>query len=154
MMARVGTCVLACLLACLPAGLSVHAQESGGNDLERTDLSGAWVFQSWTHDGCDFGGTAHLGRKSEDGSYPCELVANQVCAGMTWRVRQSCTARQSGGQLLINSQIVEFLEGEATDSYWPDNFILTIRSHNRMNGSLLSHGVHASEFRRDEGGIS
>lgn len=144
---------LIALAALIPALLATGEDTQAG-DLKNVDLSGQWVFKSWTHDGCDFGGTTHLSAKTKAGIYQCELVANQVCRDVTWRVRQSCTARQSGGQLVINSRIEEFLEGEATDSYWPDNFILTIRAPDLMNGSLLSHGVHASEFRRDEGGIS
>lgn len=141
------------ILALFAAG-TAFADQASGDSLKDTDLTGQWVFKSWTYDGCEFGGTTHLSRQADSNIYDCELVANQVCPSVTWRVRQSCVARQSGGQLVINSTIEEFLEGEPTDSYWPDNFILTIRSPNRMNGSLLSHGVHASEFRRDEGGIS
>ncbi|NBC20368.1 MAG: hypothetical protein GVY06_04880 [Alphaproteobacteria bacterium] len=145
---------LACALAALMAGQVPGAAQTPDTRAKQPDLSGSWVFKSWTHDGCDFGGNLHLGPTSEEGSYACELVANQVCPSVTWRVRQSCTARQSNGQLVINSQIEEFLEGEPSPNYWPDNFILTIRSREHMKGSLISHGVHASEFRRDAGGIS
>lgn len=150
MIARIG---LAALAALFPA-LMALGEDTRDSELANIDLSGQWVFQSWTHDGCDFGGTAHLSPSEKAGKYECELIANQVCPETTWRVRQSCTARQSGGQLVINSRIEEFLEGEATESYWPDNFILTIRAPDMMNGTLLSHGAHASEFRRDKGGIS
>ena len=121
-----------------------------------TNVFGNWTFKSWTYDGCDFGGTAHFSPGEEASLHACELTARQSCPafGLEWVVRQSCTARQSGERLTITSTIEEFLVGEPTAAYWPDNFVLTIRSPNRMTGSLVSHGTHATEFVRSAGGIS
>jgi len=63
-------------------------------------------------------------------------------------------AERAGDQLTITSRIEEFLEGEPTPNYWPDNFELTIESGTRMTGDLISHGVYASEFARPAEGIS
>ena len=115
---------------------------------------GAWGFTARTPDACEFSGIAHLRAGKTPDLHACELTARHACSGQTYVVRQSCSARQSAGQLIIRSKIVEFLEGEPTASYWPDNFILTIESEDRMIGALLSHGSHAAEFKRTSEGVS
>lgn len=142
--------VAAALVVALPALADADLDAGGPN------IFGTWSFKSWTYDGCDFGGTARFTPGEEAGLHSCELTARQSCPAydLEWVVRQSCTARQSDDRLTVTSRIEEFLVGEPTPEYWPDNFVLTIRSSNRMTGSLVSHGTHATEFVRDAGGIS
>lgn len=120
------------------------------------DITGSWNFRSFTSDSCDFGGVARLGLPDDAGTYPCELTARQVCPphDVEWVVRQSCVASRTENRLVIRSTIEEFLVGEPTPAYWPDNFVLSIMSDDRMTGSLVSHGSHASEFTRQVEGIS
>lgn len=145
-------------LASLAAALLLTAPGHADTRPEpgETSIFGNWNFKSWTYDDCEFGGTAWFAPGEEDGLHACELTARQYCPAfnLEWVVRQSCTARQSGQRLTITSQIEEFLVGEPTPRYWPDNFVLTIRSPDRMTGSLVSHGTHATEFVRDAGGVS
>ncbi len=145
---------LALVVAGLATPIFAAGDEGGQSEPPGPSIAGQWMFTSWTDDACAFRGTAHLSATRTPQLYDCELTAHQVCPSVTWRVRQSCTARRVGDQLIINSRIEEFLEGEPTEAYWPDNFILSIHSDNRMTGSLLSHGSHASEFTRTEGGTS
>lgn len=124
--------------------------------LESVSVLGSWTFKSWTYDDCEFGGVARLMAGEEPGVMACELIARQSCTlpDRRWVVRQSCVARRTGNQVAIHSTIEEFIEGEPTANYWPDHFILTLREPDRMTGSLISHGVHPSEFRRNIEGIS
>ncbi|MEM9739233.1 MAG: hypothetical protein AAF829_05135 [Pseudomonadota bacterium] len=123
---------------------------------EAHSIVGAWNFRSFTGDTCDFGGVAHLRAPDPSGVYPCELTARQVCsaANIEWVVRQSCIANRTDNRLIIRSTIEEFLVGDPTPAYWPDNFVLKIRSGDLMTGTLVSHGSHASEFTRQVEGMS
>lgn len=125
-------------------------------DVATDDVSvlGSWAFVAKTFDACEFSGVARFTSGASPTLHGCELTARQACPDMTYVVRQSCTARRSGDQLIVRSEIEEFLEGEPTPTYWPDNFILTIKNENRMIGALLSHGSHAAEFTRTADGIS
>ncbi|MEM0987046.1 MAG: hypothetical protein AAGJ32_12440 [Pseudomonadota bacterium] len=117
-------------------------------------LAGNWSFKSWTYDDCSFGGVARFQPTEEPGVFTCELTARQECPSVSWTVRQSCVARRTDDRVMVTSAIEEFIEGPATDSYWPDNFVLTMHSSQRMTGSLVSHGVHPSAFTRDAGATS
>lgn len=123
-------------------------------DTDEVSVLGSWTFEAKTRDGCEFGGVAYLTAGEDAEIHACELTARQACPAITYVVRQSCTARRSGEQLIIRSAVEEFLEGEPTAGYWPDNFILTIKSESRMIGALLSHGSYAAEFRRTQEGVS
>lgn len=142
-----GALLIAAMLAVMP---TARADLEAGS----ADISGNWTFKSYTYDACEFGGVVSLIPTEEDGTYTCELTARQFCPNIEWVVRQSCVAKRTDDRLVIQSQIEEFVSGPATVSYWPDNFILKIHSGNRMTGTLISHGSHASEFTRETGGIS
>ncbi len=144
--------VAALLAAAGPAGTAPALAE--GPPALTPGLAGHWTFRSWTYDTCSFDGVAMFRPTSEPGLFDCELTARQSCPDVQWTVRQSCKARQTGNRVTVTSKIEAFLEGPATDSYWPDNFILTLQSPERMSGSLVSHGVHPSEFTRSTGAIS
>lgn len=125
---------------------------SASAQAERID--GTWVFKAWTGDGCQFNGVATIGTiKTGETSSECELTATQTCQDREWIVRQTCTIKRSGDRVAIKSQIAEFL-GEASDSYLPDDFLLTVDTTRRMFGALHSYGVYKSEWMRDEGAIS
>ncbi|MEM1106868.1 MAG: hypothetical protein AAGH87_10805 [Pseudomonadota bacterium] len=155
MMARWG---LACLAVMAASCFGQAGAEPGGpgGDGPAYPISGSWTFVSFTGDACEFGGVARLGLRNDDGTYPCELTAQQVCPidNVEWVVRQSCVATRTGNQLVIRSTIEEFLVGEPTPSYWPDNFVLKVKSSDFMAGSLISHGAHATQFKREVEGIS
>lgn len=127
---------------------SAHAQD------KTTRIDGTWAFQAWTNEDCSFTGNATLGISDESGNpATCELTARQVCSTREWIVRQTCTAKRSGKRLAIKARIVEFIS-EPSDSYLPDDFLLTIDSSNRMFGALHSYGIHKAEWTRELGDIS
>ncbi|MEO0785646.1 MAG: hypothetical protein AAFY10_08085 [Pseudomonadota bacterium] len=146
---------LAALLACLTCPAVAEGPPIEDSAV-RHSITGSWTFKSYTGDACDFGGVARLSNPTSDGVYDCELTARQVCpvVGVEWVVRQSCIANRTDDRLIIRSTIEEFIVGEPTPAYWPDNFVLKIRSGDLMTGSLVSHGSHASEFTRQIEGIS
>ncbi|MAP94997.1 MAG: hypothetical protein CMK07_08615 [Ponticaulis sp.] len=143
---------LACSLFAAPAVAKEKSSEA--EDVTTADLSGEWSFIANTGDDCSFTGLALLLPTDSPDQFSCELTALQVCTTETWQVRQSCSARRLGDQLVINSEIEEFVQGEATGAYLPDNFSLKIKSADFMKGVLLSWGSHIAEFRRTEGTIS
>lgn len=122
-------------------------------DAQPAKFAGSWTFKAWIGGGCEFTGLARISPvPEEDGTHVCELTAHQACGTLEWTVRQSCTAIPHGSnRLSIRSQIVEFLGADATDSYLPDNFLLTIDSARRMFGALHSYDVYKAEWIRDEG---
>lgn len=144
----------ACLVA---ASLSSQAlgDENGDEDISpaKADISGQWAFEANTNDECSFTGLALLMPTENPNRFECELTALQVCNVETWQVRQSCTAVRLGDQLIIDSEIEEFIQGEDSGAYMPDDFTLKIKSGDHMRGVLRSWGQHIAEFRRAEGVI-
>lgn len=139
----------------LMAAAPLASADLGSDEMtSRPIIAGNWVFKSFTYDACEFGGIARLTPSGEENTFTCELTARQTCPNIEWVVRQSCVAHRTGDQLVIRSEIEEFITGPETDSYWPDNFILKIHDGSRMTGSLVSHGSHATEFTRQAEGIS
>ncbi|MCI4644278.1 MAG: hypothetical protein MRY64_05795 [Hyphomonadaceae bacterium] len=138
------------LLAMAPAATA----DLGASVTSPPDISGNWNFRSYTYDECDFTGTARLRPTEKAGTYSCELTARQACPEIEWVVRQSCIANRTEDRLIIRSTIEQFINGPETSDYWPDNFILKIRSDDLMTGTLVSHGSYASEFTRQAEGIS
>lgn len=144
----------ALLALCLMASAPMAMADLGAQSAGEPDITGNWAFKSYTYDACEFGGVASLVPTEEEDTYTCELTARQFCPSIEWVVRQSCIAHRTGDRLVIRSQIEEFITGPETASYWPDNFILKIQTGDRMTGSLISHGTHATEFTRQVEGIS
>ncbi len=123
---------------------------------EDLNLAGHWTFTAKLRVDCSFGGTAHLEHLG-NGKYSGELTARQSCAYLEqdYLVRQDCMASKFGNQLSVRCQIVEFINGFESGSYYPDNFTLTIASDQRMHGALVSAGdANPAEWKRTEGGIS
>ena len=123
---------------------------------DETNISGHWTFTARIHSQCNFGGTAHLSQINPE-TYAVELTARQSCAYMDedYLVRQDCAATQLGNQLSIRCNIKEFVNGNQSEFYYPDNFTLTIASSSRMHGALISAGgFDPAEWTRNEGGIS
>lgn len=118
------------------------------------DISGDWTFVANVDPVCSFSGSALLTRTEGPTQFGCELTAIQVCPSGTWQVRQSCSANTVGDELVITSQIEEFIQGEQTGGYRPDNFKLKIKSADHMRGVLISWGAHIAEFRRSDGAMS
>ncbi len=132
--------------------LPAAAQDNGAG---RPDVTGSWTFIANVHPACTFTGTATLTATDNPNLYGCELTANQICEpDFDYSVRQTCTARRVGNQLSIRSEITEFLRGEPSDYYFPDNFSLSIKSGQRMFGALISSASFSAEFIRSEDGIS
>jgi hypothetical protein len=139
-------------LAALIVSAPVSNAQAKGND-SGPDISGNWTFIAKVEPGCTFTGLASF-TPQPDGQFACALTARQVCTDLTFEVRQSCTLRRTGNQLSITSTIEEFIEGEPTDLYFPDNFALTIQSENRLFGALISISSYPAEFLRDMRGVS
>ena len=120
------------------------------------NITGQWTFTARIQFGCTFSGTASL-RPAGGDKYAGELTARQSCTGLEqdFLVRQDCDATRLGNQVSVRCQIVEFINGFESASYYPDNFTLTVASANRMHGALVSSGAaKPAEWKRAEGGIS
>ena len=120
------------------------------------NIAGHWSFEANIEGECTFGGTAHLERTGEN-EFTGELTARQSCPQLPedYLVRQDCQASQLGNQLSVRCRIVEFVNGFASEFYYPDNFTPTIESSKRLHGALVSAGrARPAEWVRDERGIS
>ena len=140
---RIAAAALLATLSALPAAAD-------------TNIAGHWTFSANVADDCEFEGQAFL-EKTGDGQFSGEVTARQSCPILEedYLVRQECAASKLGNQLSVRCRIVEFLSGEETAFYYPDNFTLTIESAVRMHGALVSSGMaKPAEWVRDERGIS
>ena len=120
------------------------------------NIAGHWTFSANIQAECEFDGQAYLERTGED-RFSGELTARQSCTNLEedFLVRQDCTASQLGNQLSVRCTIVEFINGNESVFYHPDNFTLTIESALRMHGALVSSGMaKPAEWIRAERGIS
>jgi hypothetical protein len=149
--------VFAALVIAVAAAMPAEANK-GKADKDKSDVLGTWSFQTkpYRQGQCVMTGTMSLTPHPDEGLYNCELTAVEMCT-MWGRsvVRQSCEARRSGDQVSIRSTIEEMLETKAPDLiYVPDNFSLTVQSHDRMFGALVSAVTAPVEFRRANDGIS
>ncbi|MBK8197094.1 MAG: hypothetical protein IPK75_01900 [Acidobacteria bacterium] len=149
--------VLGLLLLAIAAGLPAGAVK-GKVDTDKADVLGSWSFQTrpYREGTCVMTGTMTLAPHPDEGLYNCELTAVEMCS-MWGRsvVRQSCEARRFGDQVSIRSNIEEFIETKNPEMlYVPDNFTLTVQSHERMFGALVSAVTAPVEFRRANDGIS
>ena len=127
-----------------------------GSAAADVNIAGHWSFEANVEGDCTFGGTAHLERTGEN-EFSGELTARQSCPELPedYLVRQDCEASQFGNQLSVRCRIVEFINGFASEFYYPDNFTLTIESSERLHGALVSAGpARPAEWVRDERGIS
>ena len=140
---RIAAAALLATLSALPAAAA-------------TNIAGHWTFSANVADDCEFDGQAFL-EKTGDGQFSGEVTARQSCPILEedYLVRQECAASKLGNQLSVRCRIVEFLSGEETAFYYPDNFTLTIESAVRMHGALVSSGMaKPAEWVRAERGIS
>ena len=120
------------------------------------NIAGHWTFSANLQAECEFDGQAYLERTGED-RFSGEVTARQSCTNLEedYLVRQECSASQLGNQLSVRCRIVEFVSGNDTVFYHPDNFTLTIESALRMHGALVSSGMaKPAEWIRAERGIS
>lgn len=151
------TAALASLLMALAASQPAEANKSKA-DKDGSDVLGNWSFQTrpYREGQCVMTGTMNLAPHPDEGLYTCELTAVEMCT--QWGrsvVRQSCEARRFGNQVSVRSTIEEMIETKMPDMYYvPDNFTLTIQSHERMFGALVSAVTAPVEFRRANDGIS
>jgi hypothetical protein len=149
--------VFAAVVIAVAAAMPAEANK-GKADKDKSDVLGTWSFQTKPYRQCQcvMTGKMSLTPHPDEGLYNCELTAVEMCT-MWGRsvVRQSCEARRSGDQVSIRSTIEEMLETKAPDLiYVPDNFSLTVQSHDRMFGALVSAVTAPVEFRRANDGIS
>lgn len=120
------------------------------------NIAGHWTFTANIAEDCEFGGQAFLEKTGED-QFAGEVTARQSCTMLEedYLVRQECAASQLGNQLSVRCRIVEFVNGNESSFYYPDNFTLTIESAARMHGALVSSGLaKPAEWVRAERGIS
>ena len=149
--------VLGLMFIALAAGLPAGAVKGKG-ETDKSDVLGNWSFQTrpYREGQCVMTGTMNLSPHPDEGLYTCEITAVEMCT-MWGRsvVRQSCQARRFGDQVSLRSTIEEMIETKAPDMvYVPDNFTLTIQSHERMFGALVSAVTAPVEFRRANDWIS
>ena len=119
----------------LAASLSAAASA----DPIQSDISGSWVFETGHYyDGCRITGRMQIFQTPE-GGYSCDFTTFETCPDLTSEVQQSCTARVQGDQVAIVSQIVSITDQQPLSyGYAPDDWLLTIRSEDRMTGTLES----------------
>ena len=138
----------------LVAGPSALGQE----DTPPADpvLTGTWVFEADLNEACTFDGQARLMPTETKGEYGCELTARQDCPAIdvTYVVEQSCRASVEEGVLTVRSEIRNFLQGEPSAFYTPDNFQLRIESESRMDGVLVGADIYPAVWQRADGAIS
>ncbi len=125
---------------------------------EESDLSGTWNFSA-VIDFCDFTGQAKLtpNQDRSTSDYSCEMTARQYCPELNidYTVNQTCKVRNTRGQVWIQATIKEFLRGQDTGNYYPDNFNLSVQSSSEMTGALVSAGnARPAIWRRADGSIS
>lgn len=149
-----GRILAALVMACLATSPAL----ANGKNADSTDVLGNWSFQTSPYRGgqCVMTGTMTLSPHPDEGRYACELTAVEMCS-MWGRsvVRQSCDVRRFGDQVSVRSTIEEMLEAKFEGLvYVPDNFTLTVQSHERMFGALVSAVTAPVEFRRANDGIS
>ncbi|MEL6257661.1 MAG: hypothetical protein AAFQ67_01200 [Pseudomonadota bacterium] len=124
---------------------------------QTSDVTGVWSFEAEIGADCSFVGQAQFTSTVEETVYGCALTARQSCPdiGLDMVVAQDCRAERDGDTLMIVSEIREFLKGDPTPFYYPDNFALEIQSSDRMTGWLLwAENSEPAEFVRDIGAIS
>ena len=120
------------------------------------NIAGLWNFEAQLPDICDFDGTARLTPTENPAEFGCELTARQHCPDfdVTYVVEQQCTATIVDDGVIIQSTIVNFLEGVPSINYQPDNFVLTITDPSTMTGKLFGSEEFPAEWRRANGAIS
>ena len=138
------------LAALAMASSAAHAQTLPPN------IAGLWNFEAQLPDVCDFDGTARLTPTQDPAEFGCELTARQYCPefDVTYVVEQTCTASIVEEGVIVQSTIVNFIEGEPSVNYRPDNFILTITDASTMTGKLFGSEEFPAEWRRANGAIS
>ena len=144
------------LAACLLATALLGTMSA---DAEEIDLSGTWNFTAKLRIACEFTGQATLAPADDtsETDYACEMTARQYCPtlGIDYTVNQTCKVRNTRGQVWVQATIKEFLKGEDTGSYYPDNFNLSVQSSSEMTGALVSAGnVRSAIWIRRDGSIS
>ena len=119
-------------------------------------LAGTWVFEADLNEACAFDGQARLMPTETEGEYGCELTARQDCPAIdvTYVVEQSCRASVEEDVLTVRSEIRNFLQGEPSAFYTPDNFQLRIESDSRMDGVLVGADIYPAVWQRADGAIS
>ena len=125
---------------------------------DETDLSGTWNFAA-NIQFCEFTGQATLvpNQDKSVSDYSCELTARQYCPefDIDYTVHQTCRVRNTRDQVWVQATIKEFLRGEDTGNYYPDNFNLSVQSNSEMTGALISAGnARTAVWRRADGSIS
>lgn len=123
------------------------------------DVFGQWSFSTAPyHDGtCALTGTAFITPGEEEGQHAVELTAYEQCVmdDQPSQATQSCIGFQTGRQLSIRCEVEDVISLAAPGVvYYPDNFLLTIDSSNRMFGALYSVANATAEFTRNEGLVS
>lgn len=129
---------------------------AGAQSVLPPNLAGLWSFEADVQSFCTFNGQARLIPTEDPATFDCELTAQQECSSVDVRyvVEQSCTVEIEDNVAIVQSRIENFLEGEPTSNYVPDNFQLLIRSESHLEGILVGVGAYPAEWRRAEGAIS
>lgn len=147
------TALAASLLAW--AGLALPATGQSRTPLP-PNLAGLWSFEADLETICTFNGHARLMPTGDPAKFDCELTAEQDCPAVDvhYIVQQSCSVDITDGVATVRSTIENFLVGEPTTGYLPDNFQLVIHDESHLEGVLLGSGAYPAEWRRAEGAIS
>ncbi|MEZ6031227.1 MAG: hypothetical protein R3C46_15975 [Hyphomonadaceae bacterium] len=158
------------MLAALAASAAlISVSQAASRQQTSTDLSGPWRFQSGTFDGdCKMSGGVSLRPSGKAGQYACDLIVETHCRNPDdglyeyWRVKQTCTATQTGASVRITGKIGrvedarwfdEPIDAENRTTYVPDNFELTLdRGGDEMNGQMVDRvrRVSARMWRESE----
>lgn len=137
-------------------GLPPNSEFSPRLDGPMPDLSGRWDIRVARPGDCTLNGFATLRRQSSAADdYACELTIRDYCPlrhdGV---IRQTCQLDISNGQIYVEAEVVESLNGATLSGYSPDNFYLWPRMDGSLVGNLDSYGSYDAQWTRAIGATS
>lgn len=102
------------------------------------DFAGQWRITVANDEDATFSGTAQVFYNPETEDFEITLIMQDACCGGNFaRVRQSSTATDYNGRILIRSEIEEFLEKREPNpgvEYVADDFLLGWETPDRLTG--------------------
>lgn len=148
--------VIAAVVAVLTLTLAASAQSS--DEAADVSITGAWSFETDVYEtSCQMTGSLTVRATAEDDIYEGDLRTLERCGYYPpefpgFRAVQRSRLIREGDQLTIRSEVVS-VEPD-TGGYWPDNFVLTVRASDLMEGQLRSADIAGVRFFRSNPTIS
>jgi hypothetical protein len=134
---------MAATLAVLGASSAARAEPQ-----QTHPLAGMWRFQTIVTEvsQCKVSGRAMLRPAAATGRYDVHMEATERCEGAgEWSAVESCVATERGADVRIQCTLIQ----RPSESYLPDDFVLTKQSLSMMQGMLVSGWDGAATWWRD-----